>query len=394
MPWSSFPHQVIAIGLAGQDDVIVADLPMAENVPIEGVPTGARMVQWKPLEPATLVWAEALDGGDPRREVEHRDRWLFRDLARGGEAREILRTAERATGLAFFERPELVLADEYDRDRRWTKSSCTTSRRPSRRHGYWTIARCAIATAIPGRIVRKPVGSELSVAIVENGAILRSGEGATPAGNLPFLDRQDLSSGASERLWRSEPGTYESFVQLLPSEGEGSFLSRHESQSAPPNWRVRELGSSEIRAITSFPDPQPSIRGIQKRCSRMRARTASRSPPRCTCRAATRAARACRSSCGPIRSSSTIPRPPVRSRPAPPASPSCAGSSHLFLLTQGWAILDDATMPIVGDPETMNDTFVEQLVAVREGRDRRRGGRAASPIPSASRSAVTATARS
>jgi dipeptidyl aminopeptidase/acylaminoacyl peptidase len=39
------------------------------------------------------------------------------------------------------------------------------------------------------------------------------------------------------------------------------------------------------------------------------------------------------------------------------------GTSHLFLLLQGYAIMDGATMPVVGDPETMNDTFIEQVVA-------------------------------
>ena len=39
------------------------------------------------------------------------------------------------------------------------------------------------------------------------------------------------------------------------------------------------------------------------------------------------------------------------------------GTSPLFFLLQGYAVLMDATMPVVGDPETMNDTFVEQIVA-------------------------------
>ena len=42
---------------------------------------------------------------------------------------------------------------------------------------------------------------------------------------------------------------------------------------------------------------------------------------------------------------------------------SIGGYSHLFFLLQGYAVLDDATMPIVGDPLTVNDTFIEQLVA-------------------------------
>jgi dipeptidyl aminopeptidase/acylaminoacyl peptidase len=39
------------------------------------------------------------------------------------------------------------------------------------------------------------------------------------------------------------------------------------------------------------------------------------------------------------------------------------GNSILFMLTQGYAILDNATMPVVGDPETVNNTYIEQIVA-------------------------------
>jgi dipeptidyl aminopeptidase/acylaminoacyl peptidase len=39
------------------------------------------------------------------------------------------------------------------------------------------------------------------------------------------------------------------------------------------------------------------------------------------------------------------------------------GVTPLFFITQGYAVLMDATMPVVGDPETMNNTFVEQIVS-------------------------------
>ena len=45
---------------------------------------------------------------------------------------------------------------------------------------------------------------------------------------------------------------------------------------------------------------------------------------------------------------------------------SVAGSSHLLLLMQGYAIFDGPTMPIVGPGETANDKYVEQLVASAE----------------------------
>ena len=39
------------------------------------------------------------------------------------------------------------------------------------------------------------------------------------------------------------------------------------------------------------------------------------------------------------------------------------GASQLFLLLCGYAVLDGAAMPVIGDPETVNDTFIEQIVS-------------------------------
>ena len=40
-----------------------------------------------------------------------------------------------------------------------------------------------------------------------------------------------------------------------------------------------------------------------------------------------------------------------------------SGASPLLLLTQGYAVFDGPTMPIVGPGETANDTYIEQLVS-------------------------------
>lgn len=39
------------------------------------------------------------------------------------------------------------------------------------------------------------------------------------------------------------------------------------------------------------------------------------------------------------------------------------GMSHLFFLLRGYAILDNAAMPVIGTPETVNNTYIEQVVA-------------------------------
>jgi len=42
------------------------------------------------------------------------------------------------------------------------------------------------------------------------------------------------------------------------------------------------------------------------------------------------------------------------------------GASHLYFLLKGYAVLDQTTMPMIGDPETTYNTFVPQLVADAE----------------------------
>ena len=82
---------------------------MAENIPIEGVRTGPRNVQWKPVEPATLIWAEALDGGDPNKEAEHRDRIMVCRMPFDEDPVEIIKVQHRAYGVDFFADPSLII---------------------------------------------------------------------------------------------------------------------------------------------------------------------------------------------------------------------------------------------------------------------------------------------
>ena len=100
----------------------VADLPLQDQVPIEGVPTGPRSVQWVPNKPATLVWAEALDDGDPKKKVPHRDQLFTHAAPFSDKPRPAGKVEHRFAGLSFFEAGDTVLLRDYDRDRRWSRT--------------------------------------------------------------------------------------------------------------------------------------------------------------------------------------------------------------------------------------------------------------------------------
>jgi dipeptidyl aminopeptidase/acylaminoacyl peptidase len=365
MSYRDFPETIEVREVAGEGVHLMAEVPMAENVPIGGVRTGPRNFGWRVGAPATLVWVEALDGGDPKQEAEWRDRWLAQAAPFDGEASELLRTEHRAWGLRWMGDPNLVMASEYDRDRRWTRTLLHDLSDPSAEPIVIDDRSVRDRYGDPGSPVLEVTTEGSFIVRQDGGWIYRSGQGASPEGARPFLDRHDLRTGKTERLWRCTPGSFERLVAIVTSDEERgpSFVTVHESPEEPPNYRLRDLQEDRVSDLTAFPDPTPQLRGIHKELV-----TYERADG--------------------VQLSATLYLPAdyepgtrlplvVWAYPLEYNDPSTAGqisgspyrftriggSSHLFFLTQGYAIMDAATMPIVGDPETMNDTFLEQIVA-------------------------------
>jgi dipeptidyl aminopeptidase/acylaminoacyl peptidase len=360
-----FPHSIEVWNLRGERVHVVADVPAADDIPIEGVRLGPRGVAWCPHEDATLVWVEALDGGDPRRSATHRDRWLEHAHPFDREPREIVRLEHRASHLSWMPDPGRVLAREYDRDRRWTRAAIydrydvralrvvLDDRSQRDRYGD------------PGAIITRSTERGGRVVRQEGAWIFRIGEGESKEGARPFLDRQNLETLAIERVWRCEADAYESFFAFVEDEARrvDRFLTRHESPRDPPNLRLRSPAADKFRAITRFEDPAPELRGITKELVHYErddgvALSGTLYLPAGYARTA------------PLPLVMwAYPRDFVDADTAgqvletPNTFTRIAGASHLFFLTQGYAVLDGASMPIIGDPGTMNDTFIEQSVA-------------------------------
>ena len=66
VPWPWFTRKTEVWSAAGGLRTVLADLPVSDEVPRHGVPTGPRLTGLGGTGgQATLAWAEALDGGDP-----------------------------------------------------------------------------------------------------------------------------------------------------------------------------------------------------------------------------------------------------------------------------------------------------------------------------------------
>ena len=195
--------------------------------------------------------------------------------------------------------------------------------------------------------------------------IHRSGQGAGPAGARPFLDRQNLETLKSERLWQCEERTYESVAALIDVTASGPvFMTRCETASKPPNYRLHS--GEKVQALTDYADPTPQLRGITKQLvTYERADGVALSSILYLPAGYEEGTRLPLVVWAYPREFSD-PKTAGQVGGSPHRFTRIGGSSHLFFLTQGYAIMDAATMPVIGDAETMNDTFIDQIVAAAQ----------------------------
>lgn len=374
--WTRFAHDVVVLDLEEGRARVLASLPVADRVPVRGVPTGPRSHDWRANQPATLVWAEALDGGDWKNDVPERDRLLSLAAPFTGQPREIARLPQRYAGIGWFADGGRALVYGFDANRNWLTTSLRDLDDPEQPARVIWDRSIHERYAHPGSPEYRRLPNGASVLLEEDGALFLSGAGATPQGNRPFLDRYDLASGATTRLFRSAADAYESFVGFIADDS-SRLLTWHQSPEDPPNLFLRESGAaladaaageavvaSTPRQLTRFPDPTPLVREVDKRLVSY-------------------------SRADGVDLSFTLYTPPgyqegtrvpaiLYAYPMDYADPSTAGqvsgseqtftrlSSYRLLLLAGYAIIDSAAFPIVGDPRNAYDTYLEQLVANAE----------------------------
>jgi dipeptidyl aminopeptidase/acylaminoacyl peptidase len=372
-PFYRFPQEVDIWTTAGEPVEHLASLPLFDQVPIEGVQTGPRFMDWRPTEPATIVWAEALDGGDPKAKVTYRDKIMLKAV--GSPAVELMKLGERLNDVQWVEKGTLALVSDYDPDRHWTRTWVVDAARPSQAPRLLWDMSFDEKYKNPGYPVRRIQPNGAYAVVQEKGSIFLDGPGYSPEGDRPFLDRLDLRTLKTERLFRCDRDSYEFFAAWLDPAA-GTFLTRRETPKDFPNFYVRTLGgslsnvpageagrASTARAVTAFPNPYPQLAGIQKRLVTYKRadglplsftlylppgyKEGTRLP---TVLWAYPLDYAEQATAGQIEGSTkTFTR--------------IGGASELFFLLAGYAVLEDAAMPVVGPPETAYDTFIEQITA-------------------------------
>lgn len=364
LPWGLFPLATEVWSRDGALEKAIVDAPLGDEIPMEGVRTGPRDVQWQPSAPATLWWCEALDGGDPKTKSEKRDRWVKLDAPFNAHAQPMIDLAQRAQGLKWLESATLVMASQYDRDRKWTRTDlydlthlgdkplAVDDRSVNDRYGD-PGEFATILTRAGDRVLRQDAEF-----------LYRIGSGASADGERPFLDRFQLTTGRTERLWQCATDAYERTVAIVKSSATTKpvVVTSFETPTEAPNYKLRELETGKSIPLTTFRDPQPAMRGVETKLVKYTRKDG-------------------------VALSATLYLP--KNRPEGERLPlfvwaypleftdastagqvsgsqnrftRVRGASQILFALHGYAVMDNAAMPVVGAPETVNDTFLDQIV--------------------------------
>jgi len=352
-----FPQEIEVWDRAAKMEYKVGSLPLAERIPLAGVRTGPRSYQWLQDKPATLLWAEALDGGDPKAKVPFRDKIVMIAAPFSAQPNEIFKTEQRFRGIQLLANGKALVVD-YERVKRMERTFEISLDKPGTEARLIFNLNERDAYHDPGNAVFKTTPDGRRVVIQSGDGILLQGEGSSPTGDHPFLDRFNLTTGKAQRLFQSDASAYEPIAALLDDSGT-RLITRRESPAEPPNYYIHS--GSEAKTLTSFANPAPQTAGVKKQLVTYK-----------------------RADGVPLSFTLYLPanyKPGTKlpalvwAYPYEFSDADTAGqvtghgaqafsqlNYHQLFVLNGFALIDDAAMPIIGDAETVNNTYVDQLV--------------------------------
>ena len=199
----------------------------------------------------------------------------------------------------------------------------------------------------------------------KNGNILTSSQGSSPEGDMPFLQSIDLKTGKGTIVWRCSAPYYETVIQVLDVDVP-RFITSKESNTETANYYLNEFSKKKWKSspLTDFKNPFPQLEGVAKqKISYKRADGINLTGDLYLPKGYNK------EKDGPL---------PVLMWAYPREYKSAADAaqvrgskytftrinygSPIFWITQGYAVLDNAEMPIVGEGEKEpNDAFIPQL---------------------------------
>ncbi|MBB1149440.1 S9 family peptidase [Myroides sp. NP-2] len=369
VPLNRFPMKTTVYKADGTLVKQVNDVPLSEIMPkgFMAVREGKRNMQWRADQPATLSFVEALDGGDPAKEAEFRDEVFTWEAPFTSAPKSLVKLGQRYAGITWGNDQVAVVADQwYDTRniRQFLLNPSTSNPNPIKIEDRNEQD----VYSDPGTFETKRNEYGRYTLAIENNKMFLLGDGYTPKGQFPFIDEFDLTTLKTKRLYQSTYTTKKENIQSIQDIKKGLVLVSIQSPTEYPNYYFRNIKKkNDLTAITDFKNPFESLNGVYKEVITYKREDG-------------------------LELSGTLYLPANYDRknkteklplliwayPTEYKDKNSAGQvtsnsseftfpyygSFVYWVTKGYAVLDDAAFPIVGEgTEEPNDTYIEQLVA-------------------------------
>lgn len=368
VPYYRFPTKTKVYDKNGKLVKIIHSQPLIEELPkgFGAVPTGKRNINWRGDQAASLYWVEALDEGDPKVATPYRDEVFVLEAPFNGKGKSILKTKNRFWYMRWGN-DDLAIAYDYWFKNRNTKTYLFNPSKPKIEAKIIADRNSQDQYSDPGYFVTKKNQFGKNTLALEGSDLYLIGKGYSAEGRHPFLDKFNIKTQKSERLWQAKnKDNFENIISLLDAKT-GQVLTRIESPTEYPNYYRRDIQSKNApEAITHFANPFKAMQGVHKEVINYKREDGlalsgtlylpigydkkKKEKMPMIIWAYPREYKD-KSSAGQVTASANTFTFPYYGSP-------------VYWVNRGYVVLDGASFPIVGEgDEEPNDSFVEQLVA-------------------------------
>jgi dipeptidyl aminopeptidase/acylaminoacyl peptidase len=261
-----FPYENNIYTNSGKLVKLVNDVPLNEVQPKGFMATrsGKRQMTWRDDKPATIVWVEALDEGDPENEVAYRDALYELDAPFNGEGHLLIKTKNRFSSIDWGTKNIAIAYDSWWNDRN-TKSYLFDPSNNSIEAKIITDRNYQDSYKDPGNFVTQKNEFGRQVLELDNNKLFLMGDGYTDKGQFPFIDAFDLSTLETTRIYESKYTDKLEDLRTAIDLKKGKVLVRIESQNEYPNYYFRNIyKKNALTAVTSFENPYKSLANVHK----------------------------------------------------------------------------------------------------------------------------------
>jgi len=266
VPYYYFPSLTRIWDIKGNEIRTLFAAQLTEDIPrgYDVVLPGRRSFSWRADKPATVVWIEALDAGNYDTKMEVHDQVYLLDAPFNSDPAKLIGTGLRFRSITWGKENYAIITEGLEK----TKMIMVSSFNPldpqkSKRKLYEFNSDDRYGN--PGTFLTTSNSSGRQVLLFadKGKSLFLSGTGGSPEGDRPFLDRYEIPSGKTIRMWRSESPYYESFYTHLDI-SKNVVMTIRQSVTEIPNYFIRDMKNRKLVRITNFENPYPQLSGLTK----------------------------------------------------------------------------------------------------------------------------------